>query len=108
MDRDSLAVGEAFGSFTDPGFTAAGGPLSHLSGRVAYAWAGAVLHVLSKEDVEAFAKHVLGILAPGGVWFGVGRPSQSPSTVRCNRGILSTVGETLPGKPAPARQDRGV
>ena len=72
MDRDTLGVGEAFGSFTDPSFTAAAGPLGHLSARVAYAWAGAVLHVLSAEDVEAFAKHVLGVLAPGGVWFGVG------------------------------------
>ena len=87
MDRDTLAVGEAFGSFTDPGFTAAGGPLGHLSGRVAYAWAGAVLHVLSEEDVDSFAKHVLGILAPGGVWFGVGPPWQSPSTVCSNRGL---------------------
>ncbi len=62
---------EAFGSFTDPAFTAAGGPLGHLSGRVAFAWAGAVLHVLSEEDVRAFAKHVYKILALGGVWFGV-------------------------------------
>ncbi len=78
MDRDTLAVLTAFGSFTDPGFTAATGPLGHISGRVAFAWAGAVLHVLSAEDVRAFATHVHAVLAPGGVWFGVRCPSDHP------------------------------
>lgn len=63
-----------FGSFTDPAFVSAEppvGPLGRLAGRVTIAWAGAVLHVLSKEDVRAFAAHAHGILAPGGVWIGV-------------------------------------
>lgn len=74
MDKRTLAVRTAFGSFTDPGFTARSppGPLGHLSGQVAFAWAGAVLHVLCADDVRAMALHVHGILAPGGVWFGVG------------------------------------
>lgn len=74
MDRDTLTVHSSFGSFTDPGFTAATGPLGHICGRVAFAWAGAVLHVLSAEDVRAFATHVHAVLAPGGVWFGVSHP----------------------------------
>ncbi|BDA47220.1 probableBRG0 Methyltransferase adrK [Coccomyxa sp. Obi] len=78
MDRDTLAVQSAFGSFTDPEFTAATGPLGHLSGRVAFAWAGAVLHVLSAEDVRAFATHVHAVLAPGGVWFGTCVGSEPP------------------------------
>jgi hypothetical protein len=66
-----------FGSFTDPAFVSAEppvGPLGRLAGRVTIAWAGAVLHVLSKEDVRAFAAHAHGILAPGGVWIGVRSP----------------------------------
>lgn len=74
MDKATLKVQCAFGSFTDPGFISTSppaGPLSHLVGKVTVAWSGAVLHVLSAEDVRAFAKHVHAVLAPGGVWFGV-------------------------------------
>jgi hypothetical protein len=74
MDRGRLEVATAFGSFTDAAFVSAAtpaGPLGRLHGSVAVAWAGAVLHVLSAEDVRAFAHHVCAMLAPSGVWFGV-------------------------------------
>ena len=73
----TAGVEAIFGSFTDPAFVSTDppvGPLGRLAGRVTHAWAGAVLHVLSKADVEAFARHALAMLAPGGVWFGVRPP----------------------------------
>ena len=75
-----------FGSFTDPSFVSPSppvGPLGRLAGRVSIAWAGAVLHVLSKEDVRTFARHAHLMLAPGGAWIGVrARPFQGHSL--CN------------------------
>lgn len=74
----STGIEAVFGSFTDPSFVAAEppvGPLGRLAGRVTIAWAGAVLHVLSKADVRAFSAHAHAMLAPGGVFIGV-RPSE--------------------------------
>ena len=71
---DDSGVEALFGSFTDPAFVSDNppvGPLGRLAGRVSVAWAGAVLHVLSKEDVRAFAAHAHLVLAPGGAWIGV-------------------------------------
>ena len=58
------------------------GPLGRLAGRVDVLWAGAVLHVLCKADVEAFAAHAHAMLTPGGVWIGVGC-SVCPSCACC-------------------------
>jgi hypothetical protein len=80
MDGNRMEQGEncgvqaVFGSFTDAAFISPEppvGPLGRLSGRVDVMWAGAVLHVLRKEDVERFVRHAHGMLAPGGAWIGV-------------------------------------
>jgi len=70
MDVDSLSVETAWGSFTDPDYISSG-PLSPMKGKAAFAWAGAVLHVLTAEDVRMFITHVHAMLAPGGTLFGV-------------------------------------
>lgn len=70
MDSDRLGVEAEFGSFTEPDAVQSG-PLSPMKGRCAFAWAGAVLHVLTAEDVKTFITHVHAMLAPDGVFFGV-------------------------------------
>ena len=73
-----------FGSFADPSFVspeAPVGPLGRLVGRVTIAWAGAVLQVLSKDDVHAFVSHAHLMLAPGGVFIGVRGPHETPGIV---------------------------
>ena len=70
MDADKLHVETAWGSFTEPEYIQSG-PLSPLKGTCAFAWAGAVLHVLTAEDVSAFIMHVHAMLGPGGTLFGV-------------------------------------
>ena len=70
MDADRLTVATSWGSFTDPAYINSG-PLSPMKGKFAFIWAGAVLHVLTAADVRAFIKHVHGMLAPGGTFFGV-------------------------------------
>ena len=70
MDADTLHVETAWGSFTEPEYIQSG-PLSPLKGTCAFAWAGAVLHVLTADDVSAFIAHVHAMLASGGVLFGV-------------------------------------
>ena len=70
MDSDRLTVATAWGSFTDPDCINSG-PLSPMKGKLAFIWAGAVLHVLTAADVRAFTTHVHAMLAPGGTFFGV-------------------------------------
>ena len=70
MDADKLHVETAWGSFTEPEYVQSG-PLSPIKGTCAFAWAGAVLHVLTADDVKAFITHVHAMLGPGGVFFGV-------------------------------------
>ena len=70
MDADKLHVDTAWGSFTEPEYIQSG-PLSRIKGSCAFAWAGAVLHVLTADDVRAFIMHVHAMLGPGGVFFGV-------------------------------------
>ena len=69
-DAEKLKVGTAWGSFADPDYIKSG-PLSPLKGRLGFAWAGAVLHVMTAAEVKAFAAHVHAMLAPTGVFFGV-------------------------------------
>jgi hypothetical protein len=45
-------------------------PLGPFRGKVHYIWAGAVLHVLSEEDVVTLLQNVFLLLRPGGTFFG--------------------------------------
>ena len=86
-EGEACGIRSAFGSFTDPAFVSAEppvGPLGRLAGRVDTLWSGAVLHVLSRQDVQAFAAHAHAMLAPGGVWIGVG------CTVACACRLLAS------------------
>ena len=85
LESEACGIQAVFGSFTDPAFVSAKppvGPLGRLAGRVDVLWAGAVLHVLCKADVEAFAAHAHAMLALDGVWIGVGC-SVCPSCACC-------------------------
>ena len=81
MDADKLHVETAWGSFTEPEYIQSG-PLSPLKGKCAFAWAGAVLHVLTAHDVSAFIAHVHAMLGPSGVLFGV-----SPAAHDCDQAM---------------------
>jgi hypothetical protein len=70
LDAEKLKVETAWGSFADSDYIKLG-PLSPLKGRLGFAWAGTVLHVLTAAEVHAFAAHAHAMLAPAGVFFGV-------------------------------------
>lgn len=70
MDAETQKAHTAWGSFADAGFIQSGA-LSHMRGKFAYIWAGAVLHVLTKDEVRAFLTHAHAMLAPNGTFFGV-------------------------------------
>ena len=70
MDAETQKAHTAWGSFTDTDFIQSGA-LSHVRGKFAYVWAGAVLHVLTKDEVRAFLTHAYAMLASNGSFFGV-------------------------------------
>ena len=70
MDAETQKAHTAWGSFADAEFIQSGA-LAHMRGKFAYVWAGAVLHVLTKNDVRAFLTHAHAMLAPNGTFFGV-------------------------------------
>ena len=71
MDAETQKAHTAWGSFADPE-SIQSGALAPMRGKFAYIWTGAVLHVLTKDDVRAFLTHAHAMLAPNGTFFGVG------------------------------------
>lgn len=70
MDAETQKAHTAWGSFADAEFIQSGA-LSHMRGKFGYVWAGAVLHVLTKDEVRALLTHAHAMLAPNGTFFGV-------------------------------------
>eukprot|EP01112_Ceratiomyxa_fruticulosa_P002501 TRINITY_DN1260_c3_g2_i1.p1 TRINITY_DN1260_c3_g2~~TRINITY_DN1260_c3_g2_i1.p1 ORF type:complete len:223 (+),score=21.32 TRINITY_DN1260_c3_g2_i1:131-799(+) len=66
MDPESFSSNFMIGNVADPSFNSN----QQLTEKFDYIYAGAVLHVLSKEDVEVFLQNIFILLKKGGFFFG--------------------------------------